>query len=49
MVRRIVIVQAAIDRLGAEETGVEEKPEPAPERKRAARRQRRIRPAPAEA
>jgi hypothetical protein len=49
MVRRMVIVQAAIDRLGADETGVEEKPEPAPERKRAARRQRRIRPAPAEA
>jgi DNA-binding transcriptional regulator YhcF (GntR family) len=49
MVRRIVVVQTAIDRLSAEETGVGEKPEPAPERKRAARRQRSVRPAPAEA
>ena len=47
LVRRLAAVQAAIDRLGADETGVEEKPEPAPERKRAARRQRRVRPAPA--
>src|SRR5262249_6022952 len=46
MVRRITVVQAAIDRLGADEPGVEEKPKPAPKRKRAARRQGRVRPAP---
>ena len=47
LVRRLAAVQAALDRLGADETGVEEKPEPAPERKRAARRQGSVRPAPA--
>ena len=47
LVRRLAGVQAAIDRLGADETAIEEKPEPAPERKRAARRQRSVRPAPA--
>ena len=47
LVRRLAAVQAALDRLGADETGVEGKPEPAPERKRAARRQPSVRPAPA--